>query len=864
MSVLNQLSRIPGWIRELRPALADPWTWRMAIRDTRGARSRLLVYSLSIVIGVAALVAISSFGRDVEQGIEQQTKALLGADLVISSRNSFPPEAEALFQEIGGEQSRETSFSTMIFFPAGGGSRLLQVRALSGGFPYYGDIETFPSQAAAELRRGQGIVVEESVLAQFGAGRGDQARLGEWTTPIAGALRKVPGETMAFATMIPRAYMRMEDLPGTGLLKAGGLARYRAYFKLPPTTDAEALVKRIQPRLDALKLARQTAEDRKKDLGRSMANLNHFLSLSGFVALLLGCVGMASSIHLHVKERLGVVAVMRCVGASVAQTFAVYLIQAIGIGAVGASMGVVLGVAAQQGLPRIAADFVPLQVSPGLHGDVILRSLVLSVGTALLFALLPLLRIRFVSPCEIIRQPFAASTHRAADPAAVVLKCLVGIVVTVYTVNHSEKWTHGLGIAGGLALTLALLAAAGFVLGKAARAWLPKSAPFVWRQGLANLYRPNNRTVLTLVALGFGTFLMMTLSMVQSNLLSELVTDADGARPNMILFDIQPDQREGVVEALERSRAPVQDVAPVVVMRLASVKGVPVEQLITNKSDAIPNWVLRREYRSTYRDRLVDSEKLAGGSFISSVDPGSGDLPAPISLEEGIAKDLRVGLGDELTFDVQGLKIRTRVSSLRTVDWRRVQANFFVVFPLGVLEEAPRWYIIATRTRDALESARVQQAVVREFPTVSVLDLALVMKTVDEVVGKIAFAVRFMALFTISTGLLVLAGAVWSGRTQRLSECVLMRTLGASRNQVLGVLFAEYLFLGALGAATGGLLAILASWGLATFVFKMAFSFALLPVVMGCAVVCLVTILSGLLASLGLTRHPPLMVLRTS
>lgn len=855
---------IAGWMRELGPALIDGWTWRMALRDTRGARSRLLVYSLSIVVGVAALVAIASFGRDVEEGIEQQSKGLLGADLVIGSRQPFPKEAELLFKELGGEQSRETSFSTMIYFPAGGGSRLLQVRALSGGFPYYGDMETFPDQARSEFRRGEGVLVEESVLAQFGATRGDKARFGEWTAPIAGALRKVPGETMAFATMIPRAYISMEGLSQTGLLKAGSLVRYRVYFKFPPSVELQTLVKGFKPRLDALKLAHQTAQDRKEDLGRSMANLQRFLSLSGFVALLLGSVGMASSIHLHVKERLGPVAVMRCVGARVAQTLAVYLVQAFGIGLVGALLGALLGVLAQQALPRIAADFLPLQVSPSLHGGVVFRSLIVSVGTALLFALMPLLRIRFVSPCEIIRLPFDSSAARATDPVALLLKCLVGIVVTAYIVRHSEKWTHGIAIAGGLASTVLLLAAAGIGLGKAARSYIPKNAPFIWRQGLANLYRPNNRTVLTVVALGFGTFLVLTLSMVHSNLLREFVTDSNGTRPNMVLFDIQPDQRAEVIDVLKRAGAPILDVAPVVVMRLASVKGVPVDKLLADKSKTIPNWVLRREFRSTYRDHLVDSEKLVAGRWVPSVGPNPRGEPVPISMEEGIAKDLKVTLGDEVVFDVQGVKIRTQVASLRNVDWRRVQANFFVLFPQGVLEEAPLWFIVATRTGDALESARVQQAVVQDFPTVSVLDLTLVMRTVDDVVGKIAFAVRFMALFTIATGLLVLAGAVWSGRTQRISECVLLRTLGASRYQVLGILFTEYFFLGALGAATGGTLAVAASWALATFVFKMAFSFALLPVLAGCAAVCVITVASGLLASLGLTRHPPLMVLRTS
>ena len=834
----------------------------MALRDTRGSRRRLAIYSLSIVIGVAALVAVESFARDLEHAIAQQAKTLLGADLVISSRTPFNTEAEALLKEIGGEQSRETSFSSMVFFPASGGNRLVQVRALSGGFPFYGAIEATPDDAMARLRRGEGCVIEDSVLAQYGAEAGSAVRIGEWTSVVTGALRTVPGETMAFATMAPRVFMSADKLPVTGLLKAGSLARYRVFFKLGADVDATALVKRLQPRLDALKLGSQTVAQRQEDLGNSMANLYRFLSLSGFVALLLGAVGMASAIHLHVRDRLASVAVLRCLGASIPQTVAIYLAQAIGVGLFGGLLGALLGMLLQRALPALASDFLPMQVAGSWHGWVAFQAMGLSVGTALLFASLPLLPIRFVSPLAVIRMPFNQSTLSRPDPVDRVLKALVALVVVLFAVRHSEKWTHGVGMAGGLIAALLTLAAVGAGIGKVVRRFLPRRAPFVWRQGLANLYRPNNRTVLTLVALGFGTFLVLTLSMVHTNLLRELVTDPGGNRPNMIVFDVQQDQRAGVVDLLAKAGAPLLDSAPIVNMRIASIKGVPVDQLIADKSKNLPPWVLRREYRSTYRNALNEAERLVGGTWVGSVSEPPKDGVFPVSVEEGIARDLRVGLGDELEFDVQGMPLRARVASLRKVDWRRVQANFFMVFPQGVLEEAPSWYILATRAADARQSARIQREVVTAFPTVSMLDLDLVLRTIDAMVGKIAFGVRFMALFTVLTGLLVMAGAIWSGRSQRVAECVLLRTLGASRRQVLGVLFAEYAFLGVFGALTGGLLAAAGSWALAVFVFKVAFRFDAFPVVIGMAGVCVVTIVSGLLASLGLTRHPPLAVLR--
>jgi putative ABC transport system permease protein len=236
--------------------------------------------------------------------------------------------------------------------------------------------------------------------------------------------------------------------------------------------------------------------------------------------------------------------------------------------------------------------------------------------------------------------------------------------------------------------------------------------------------------------------------------------------------------------------------------------------------------------------------------------------PVPVSLEEGIAKTLRVGLGDKLVFDVQGVPVKTVVASLREVDWRRLQPNFFVVFPLGVLEEAPSFHILVTQVGSSARSARMQRALVQQYPNVSTIDLTLVLQTVDALVSKISFVIRFMALFTAGTGLMVLVASILSGRHQRLRESVLLRTLGASRRQVLHVLIAEYVSLGGLSALTGVTLSVAASWALARWVFKVPYAVAPVPLALALLIVCTLTLVTGLLASRGTCDYPPLEVLR--
>jgi len=660
-------------------ALFSRWTWLMAWRDSRTSRRRLLLFSTSISLGIAALVAIGSLGRNLEAAIDEQAKALLGADLVVSSRAEITGEMEALFARIGGEQARETSFSTMIVFT--NGTRIVNARALAGDFPFYGTLETEPPEAAAEFRRGGGVLVEEGVLMQFGATTGGTVKLGEASFKILGALRQVPGDNVAFSTIAPRVYLSATDLPATGLLGNRSLARYRVHFRLPDSVDAEDLRRELRADFERLRLGSDTVEERKRDLGRALENLYRFLNLAAFIALLLGAVGVASAIHVHVGQKLANVAVLRCLGAPLARTFAIYLAQGLALGAAGTFTGIAVGALVARQLPELIRGFIPFAFETHFDWVAAFIAAAIGFGFCVLFALLPLLDVRRVSPLAAIRAAYESKVRH--DPARWILFGLIAGGVTLFAIFQTRRWEQGVGFAGGLAAACLLLAGAARLIAWTARRATPASLPFVWRQGLANLHRPQNRTTLLLVAIGLGTFLILTLQLTRDVLLTQLFPPNRADQPNAILFDIQTDQREGVAALLAEQKLPVLEQAPIISMRLAAVKGVPTDQLSTNRADDIPGWVVRREYRSTWRTNLTDGEKLLGGEFIGRFD---GDLDAagtrvPISLEQGIAKDLKVGIGDELTWDIQGLPLLTYVSSLREVDWRQVRPNFFVVFP---------------------------------------------------------------------------------------------------------------------------------------------------------------------------------------
>jgi len=836
----------------------------MAWRDSRTSRRRLLLFSASISLGIAALVAIGSLGRNLQRTIHEQAKSLLGADLVLTSRRPPTAEVESAIARLGGESARETSFTTMLV--VSNSTRLVNARALDGAFPFYGSIESDPPEAAAGLSRGGGVLAEEGLLYQFGLKAGDSVQLGRRTFRVLGALRRVPGDTLVVASLAPRVYLAAGDLPSTGLLQAGSLARYRFHFRFPPGQDIEALVNQWTPEWRSLRLESDTVAERQKDLGDALENLHRFLNLVALTALLLGAVGIASALHAHLQQKLGNAAILRCLGADLPRTFGIYLAQALLLGAFGTATGIALGTVVAAWLPGMVRAFIPFPFTAAFDWTGALVAALTGFGLCSLFALLPLLAVRRVPPLAAIRAAFQPPT--GSDPLRHALAALIALGVTVFAISQTRRWQEGLGFASGLAAAFLVLAAAGRGLAWVVRRGSPRSLPFPWRQGLANLHRPHNRTTLLLVALGLGTFLLLTLQLTRDVLLRQLFPDNAPERPNAILFDIQPDQRDGVISTLQSLGLPALDEAPVVTMRLAELKGQPVETLAKDANPRstpgsrreIPEWVLRREYRTTWRTHLTEAETLVAGHWTPAVDPA--EDPIPISLEERIAEDLGVTVGDPLVWDVQGMPLKTVVGSLRKVDWRQVRPNFFVLFPAGSLEAAPAMHLVATRVQNAGESARMQQTLMREFPNVSVIDLILVLQTLDRVLTQVGFVVRFMALFTVVTGLIVLAGAVLSGRWQRMQESILLRTLGASRAQIRSILMAEYIALGLLAAVLAGILAVAASWALARFAFQSAYVLSWTPLILALAAVPALTLVVGLAGSRGIANQPPLEILR--
>ena len=838
---------------------------RMAAREVRASPRRLLLLTASVAVGVAALVAINSFTANLRDSVRRQAQALLGADLSLESRQPLPTVAERLIDTLvsrGAEEARVTNFSAMGYVPRTDGTRLVQVAAIHGGYPFYGEIRTDPAPAWSALQGGRNAVVDPALLAALQARVGDTLALGEARFVITGTVASAPGNVGLRAAFGPRVYIPARYLQETGLLGFGARAEYEAYLRLPGSIAAQSIARERGPILRAERVRIRTVEDDRERLNETLSQLTGYLGLVALIALLLGGIGVASAVVVFIRQRLDTIAVLRCLGATGARVLGVYGTEAAGMALAGSVLGAVAGVLFQQALPGLLADLLPVDVETSVSWSAIALGVGMGLWVACVFALFPLLGVRRVPPLAALRRDYETES-RPRDP----WRWIVALALAASTVALASlqvgNGRQGAIFAGGVAVALLVLWAASWALVRAARRWLPGGMPYLWRQGLSNLHRPSNQTVTVVLAIGFGAFLLGTLILVQLNLLDQLRLTGGPARPNLVLFDIQPDQLPAVERALGEAGLSASDPVPIVPMRIASVKGRPVQRMLADTGQ-LAGWALRREYRSTYRDSLVSSERLAAGAWWTPRDAGSngGDKVHRISVETGLAEEIGIGVGDEVVWDVQGIRVPTRVASLREVDWARFEPNFFVVFEPGSLDGAPHTLVTLTRIERPADRGVFQRRLAERLPNVTTLDLSVVQEALERLVDRVVLAIRFMAGFTLATGTLVLVGALATSRFQRIREGALLRTLGATRSQIFRIVLAEYFALGAIAAAVAALLSLVAAWALAKWVFEGRFSPQ--PMSLGALVLGVVTltVVVGLLNSREVIRRTPLEVLR--
>jgi putative ABC transport system permease protein len=829
---------------------------RMAWRETRGAGRHVAHMLACITFGVAALVAVGSFGDSVGRTIASSARSLTGGDIEIRSPRPLPPEAAQAVTDLGARgvvAAGVRELSAMALVPEDGSvprSLLVELKAVGAGYPLYGRVRADPDRPLDELIGGGRALVHESFLLRLGLRAGDRFRLGASEFTVSGVIREEPDRPLGLLSFGPRVIVANGDLEATGFVQPGSRVRYRTLLRLPERADPDAIRDALAAHIGAS--ARVTTFGQTQPgLRRMWDQLTSYLGLTGLVALLVGGIGVGAGVRAFITEKVMTIAVLKCLGARWRAVLGTYLLQTAGLGLAGSLIGAALGSALQPVLAPILSSLVPFPVVLAVSPGAVVRGIAMGVGVTLLCALGPLLAVRRVPPALILRREVDHALP-GREPWLAGAPIVLGLSGLALWQAGSLK--IGLWFIGAFAAGLLLLLAASRLAIAAARR-LPRLSSLPWRQGVANLHRPGSHAGVVLVSMGLAVMLIVAVALLDRSLRAQLAEGSGRQAPAFFFIDVQADQVQAFQRIVRAESGSEPEVIPVVRSRLAAVNGAPVALAAAGRRE---EWHLAREYVLTWAAEPPGRNTVVAGRWWT---PEEARREALISVEEEIAHQLGVGVGDTLTFDVQGVPIAARIASLRRVDWRTFDANFFVIFSPGALEGAPGSFIATARVSPAAEH-RVQSAVVSALPNVTAIPVREVLARVTGIMEQIALAVRLVAAFTIVVGLVVLVGALTATRYQRLYQSVILKALGATRGLVARVFAVEYALLGALAGLGGTALAGALAWAVLHFVLDIPWTWQPATLAAGIVVSTALAVLVGFLATFRLLGERPLRVLR--
>ncbi len=785
---------------------------RQARRETRGGAGRLLFFAACLALGVAAVVAVAGLSESIESTLRAEGRRLLASDVAVRQERPFPPALGEAAARIAGARVllvRET-VSMVSAAPAAAAdgasaaSAVCELKVVGRGYPFYGSLTLEPAGPLDALLDDGSVVVGPELLARLHVAVGGTVSLGGKPFRVAGVVRAEGSRmTRAFA-LGPRVFLTDAGFERAGLGGFGSRVEQHLLVALPAGADAAAIEAAAATLRAAVKETDgaevQTSTNPVPELRQGLARVGRLLGLVALVALLVGAIGVSQTVGAWLAGRMDAIAVLKCLGVRPREIVLLYAGQTLALALLGSVLGAALGAAVLALLPSFVGPLLPRELVHAWQPVAFARGIALGTGVALLFSLPPLLGVRRVPAVRVIRR--TAEPVVAGRGARVFVLLLLAGGVAAAAALQAGSWRDGALFAAGLAAAAALLALGALALVRAA-AWTRGRAPFWLRHGLGALRRPGAGTIGAVVALGLGVLVVLAIELVHRRVADALTGELPRGAPTAFFVDVQTDQWEPLRTLLEREGATSIDAAPIVTARLTAIDGRPVGERPAPPAGDAPGdgarrreWASRREQRLTYRDTLPPHNTLVEGTLWS--DPAH--LEA--SLEEGYAKALGVARGATLTFDVQGVPLDLLVTSLRKVEWRSFGINFFVLAEPEALRDAPQFRVAAARVPADREQA-VQDRIAQTLPNVVMVRIRAILDQVVSLGERIASAVQLLGLFTVLSGVVILAGSVAARAVRRGREVALLKTLGMTRRGVVGVLAVEQALVGALAGLVG-------------------------------------------------------------
>lgn len=862
----------------MRPSVA----FRYSLREFRGSLDRVLVWVLCLAVGVGAVVSVAGLASSVDGAIRSEARKLLAADLALRSRtpipertldavDSLPAAARAEVRELAAMVGRTTAPAADERGPS---SLLVELKAISGGYPFHGELLARPplptGTSPAEALGDHSALVSPEALSRLGLEIGDELRLGRRTLRVAGALEAEPDRLPTGFAFGPRVIVSVAAQEAAGIFPFAGFGGYRVLVRLPGDLSLEELELQAEALREEIlreEMSRdetgngaavrvETYADAQPGIREDLERLSRYLGLVALLSLLVGGVGVAQGIRAWLTQRLDALAVLKCLGARPRDLLRTYVVQAVLLGVAAGVIGGGVGLLSMLLVPAILGGALPVEAVSIWQPWALVRGVALGIGVSTAFSAPALLVVLRAPPVRVFR--------RGAEPLpGSWLASALSLIAVAAGVSGSAALQAGslwlaLRFLGAVGAAVGALVLAAWTLRSLARFLAPKCRSFWLRYGVAALARPESGTLAASVALGMGLMVLLVMFLVQGHLHDELASGLPEDAPSAFLLNVPQAGWDELASLLEREGVRRVQSAPVVMARFAAIDGVPLAERANDRN----RWALRRQLRLTYLDELpADNEILEASGPATLAAPWVDPAAFEVSVEQDFAETIGVGIGSTIALGVGNREVALTVTSLRRVDWEGFGINFFLVVEPAALAWAPQTRLAAVWMPGEMEQA-IQDAVYRAESGVAVVRIREMLQKVVDLVSDLQVGVRVLGSFTVAAALLTLAGAVAAGSHQRGREAALLKTIGSTRFDVLRAFAAEYALIGLSSALVAAVLGLAASWWLVARELELAWYFRPLAVLGVLSAGSLLALGTGLLASAGALRRPPIDSLR--
>ncbi len=848
-----------------KPSLTWASAAKIAWRELQASRAKFLFVILSVAIGVAALTGVRGFSDSFQRTLLGEARTIMAADLSARMFRQPTAEEEKALDKMasrGVERTEVSETVSMVSSPSDPVPLLVSLKAVDPArYPFYGTVVLQPAGDLRQVLTDETVAVAEDLLIRLRTELGSSLKIGNSNFRIAAVLAREPDRMSSGMGLGPRVMMTQSALQKSGLLQQGSRSGERFLFKLLPGSGTIAAER---SRLEQVLPDAQVTDFRESNpaLTDGLKRSTGLLSLICLVAMVLGAIGVAMAMRAHLQQRVEVLAIMKSIGARSADILRIYLLQTVLLGLVGGLIGVLLGLGVEWIFPLLLGKLISVQADLHLPWRSAVAGLATGILTTVLFCLPPLLHIRTVRPNLVLRslveQPSTQQSWWArlrANKAQWIVAGIILLGLGVIAAALSDSLVVGRWFAGALcALLVVILGVAALTL-RIARAFLSRTRLHLrsWlRHGLANLYRPGNQSAAVLAALGMGVMLILTVYLMQHGVLGEMKLTSGPNLPNIFLIDISSKELDGVTQLLAKQPAVhgAMEALPSVAGRIVSVDGTAIEGL---RLKNYPKRLLQAV-------SLTWSPGLPAGATVVSGQWWSKDDGQSLAVTEHIAQRLQLHVGSSIVLTSNGRTIQTRVAAIIRHTGQHVYARSeFILTPSALAGLPVIWYGAAHV--DPQQVGVVQRALFHVYPTVTVINIADVIETVQGVVQQITVVVRFLAAFSILSGAMILASSIASTQFRRVREVVVLKTLGAKRNHIAAVFSVEFIVLGLLAGVVGVIFANLLSRVL-LHKLDVAFHMEWLATLVALAGTAVLATVTGWMASYRMLGQKPLQVLR--